>query len=363
MKNLQIQAGPAALLRLRQGGLEPNDVQVMLGAAGGPKWLILSHIDRMLFSSWLPLRTMPLHLIGSSSGAWRFAALTQADPLAAIDRLENGYVNQAYSNSPTPAEVTRGAINILDQFLNPEASTRILNHRHFRLSVVTVRPNWLLASTGNKMVSLLMLLAVLLNICRRQYLQLLFQRVFFHDPRQPPPLSKKNGFAFQKIPLTLTNLKWAVLASGSIPVVTEGVRKIPGAPENLYLDGGIMDYHLDLPLQLNPQAITLYPHYAPRLIPGWLDKRLKWRKPDSRNLNNTILVTPSPAFIRQLPFRRIPDRNDFLRFKGKDKERIAYWKEAIQTSELLAEELYELLNSGRIAQVAQPFPLGFSTPN
>ena len=360
MQNLLIQAGPQALAHLQQYGLQPNDIQVLLGAAGGPKWLILSHLDRMLFSDWLPRRSTPLQLIGSSSGAWRFAALSQRDPLTALDRLEKAYSRQAYSDTPTPAEVTRGAKRVIEQFLQPASIPGILTHPYYRLAVLAVRPAWRLVSAGKKKTMLLMLLAIILNTIHRRALQMLFQRVVFHDPRQRPRWKPHTRCQPHSIPLSETNLKQAVLASGSIPVVTEGVRGIPGAPPNLYLDGGILDYHLDLPLQLKPQSIVLFPHYAPRLIPGWLDKGLKWRRPDPRNLSQMVLISPSSAFIDRLPLGKIPDRNDFIAFRGRDAERIAMWRQAIQKSAILADELYGLLDSGKIATVAQPFPPDFS---
>ncbi|MCG6906092.1 MAG: hypothetical protein LJE63_05650 [Desulfobacteraceae bacterium] len=45
-------------------------------------------MDRFLFGGWITGRRRSLYLVGSSSGAWCFAAAAQADPLAALDRLE-----------------------------------------------------------------------------------------------------------------------------------------------------------------------------------------------------------------------------------------------------------------------------------
>ena len=52
--------------------------------------------------------------------------------------------------------------------------------------------------------------------------------------------------------LTPDNLRAALLASGSIPLLMEGVR-IPGAP-GVYRDGGSADYHLDLDYGPGPGA-------------------------------------------------------------------------------------------------------------
>ncbi|HNB47129.1 MAG TPA: phospholipase, partial [Burkholderiaceae bacterium] len=46
MKALQIHAGPRALAQLHDQGLRPQDVRAVPAAAGGPKGLALSPLDR-----------------------------------------------------------------------------------------------------------------------------------------------------------------------------------------------------------------------------------------------------------------------------------------------------------------------------
>jgi hypothetical protein len=45
-------ADERALKTIRSQGLGPDDVKVMVAAAGGPRWLILGHLDRVLFGGW-----------------------------------------------------------------------------------------------------------------------------------------------------------------------------------------------------------------------------------------------------------------------------------------------------------------------
>ncbi len=71
--SLTLRAGPDALRLLRERGLRAEDIDVMPGASGGPRWLVLAGLDRMLAGDFLRARTRPLHLIGSSIGAWRLA--------------------------------------------------------------------------------------------------------------------------------------------------------------------------------------------------------------------------------------------------------------------------------------------------
>ena len=107
------------------------------------------------------------------------------------------------------------------------------------------------------------------------------------------------------------------MASGSIPMVMSGVKDLPGGPAGTYRDAGVIDYHLDIPF-LKGDGLVFYPHFDQRLIPGWLDKKLTWRRPKKEHLENAVVVAPSTKFVKGLPLGKIPDRNDFMMFKGKD---------------------------------------------
>ncbi|HOW84224.1 MAG TPA: hypothetical protein PK573_16795, partial [Spirochaetota bacterium] len=56
------------------------------------------------------------------------------------------------------------------------------------------------------------------------------------------------------------------------------------------------------------------------------------------------------------PHGKIPDRDDFMLFIGKDGERIAYWRETVARSERLGEEFLEAVDSGKIGKIARPLP-------
>ena len=66
MKALRIYAGPTARQHLEKNGLQPHDIGVVPGAAGGPKGLILGALDRFIFGDWLGQSTQPVHLVGAS---------------------------------------------------------------------------------------------------------------------------------------------------------------------------------------------------------------------------------------------------------------------------------------------------------
>jgi len=159
-----------------------------------------------------------------------------------------------------------------------------------------------------------------------------------------------NNLRVSHADLNHDNLKPALLASGSIPFVMRGIRDIPGAPPGIYRDGGAVDYHLDVPYGLEGNGIVLFPHYTDRIIPGWLDKKLTWRKPSPNNMADILLVAPSPEFVSRLPLGKISDRNDFYRFAGNDRGRFGYWQKVSEAGKELAEDFLAAVANGSIRE-------------
>ncbi len=353
-KNLIVSAGINAYQTVKEKGLKQEMIKIISGAAGGPKWLVLNRFDRMLFSSLLKNRSVPLHLIGSSIGAWRFAAMSQSDPIKAQAKLEESYINQRYDSKPTPAEITAESNKIMESFLDESGIEYILNHPWIKLSFMSVRSRGFISSESKIILGSGLLGSFLLNMINRKLLNLLFERTVFTQSHNSVPFSISNGFPAKRIQLTPQNFRKALLSSGSIPLVMEGIKGIPGTTGGVYRDGGVMDYHLDLPFAVEEDEIVLFPHFTGRIIPGWLDKSLKWRKPDPRHMKNILMVAPSEDYISNLPNRKIPDRNDFWLYKGRDDDRFRDWKIVVEKGQVLADEFYELIQSGRIRDVVTP---------
>ena len=160
--------------------------------------------------------------------------------------------------------------------------------------------------------------------------------------RDQSPFCSLNDLDTAIVPLTEDNVSDAMLASGSIPFLLEGVRSVQGAPEGLYWDGGITDYHFDLPFHLI-KGLVLYPHFSPTITPGWFDKKLFWRQPPLEHFNNVVVVAPSAEFMARLPGGKIPDRNDFQRYS--EGERLANWRRVLDSSHELALEFAELVEN------------------
>ena len=341
-------AGERALLKVKDGGLHPDDVKIVAGAAGGPKWLILAQLDRLLFGKWFQDRSEPLLLLGSSIGSWRFAAASRRDPIAAIDRFESAYIHQAYTTKPSPAEVSRKSLDIMEAFLGDPGPDEVLAHPCQRLNLLAVKSRNLLKFDYNLLLALGLIGAIGGNLISRRLLRLFFSQTLFGDSRTPPPFRSIADGSDAQVALTRANFKKALLASGSIPYVMEGIRDIPGAPPGIYRDGGALDYHLDVPFGLDGNGIILLPHYTNRIIPGWLDKKLTWRKPSKDNMADVLLVAPNPEFVAKLPLGKISDRTDFYHFAGDDEGRFAYWKKVSAAGKELAEEFLEVVSSGNI---------------
>lgn len=349
--DLEFIAGNGAFEMIKGEGLKPGRVRVIPGAAGGPKWLVLNAMDRLIFGRWLAGGPNPVHLIGASIGAWRFAAAAQSDPEWAIGRFEHAYIHQHYDSKPSPEAVSAESVRVLDHYLDETGVRDILSHSGFRLNIIAVRcRNRLTSSRRRVPQGLGLALAAAANGVSRKLLGWFFERTVFHSPEQGPPLFPKNTFSLRQTPLSEANFRKALLASGSIPLVMSGVENIPGAAPGVFRDGGVLDYHMDLPFAVGQEELVLFPHYMPRVIPGWMDKRLKWRKPRPDHMDRVLLVAPSEGFVRRLPLGKIPDRNDFYRFKGRDGDRIAYWQAVVEKGRLLADAFHEAVESGTIRE-------------
>ena len=69
---LTIRAGHIARELILKEGLQPAQVDIIPGAAGGPKGIGIQGLDQAIFGSFLPQAQQRRTLIGSSIGSWRF---------------------------------------------------------------------------------------------------------------------------------------------------------------------------------------------------------------------------------------------------------------------------------------------------
>ena len=346
MHALSFHAGPRALAHLRTHGLRARDIAVVPAAAGGPKGLIFQALDQWLFGTWLAQAPRERTLIGSSIGAWRMAAACHADPVAAFARLGRLYCGQRYTAKPSQQEIDDVCQKLLGDFVGGHEH-EVVNHPHHRLHLLTNRGAGALASPAHRRAELAGFAAAsLLNLGSRARLGKVMERVVISDGRGAPPWlhERFDSFTTHFATLDAANLRSALLASGSLPLIMKPVRDIAGAPPGSYWDGGIIDYHLALPYaRLAQEDIVLYPHFSEHIVPGWLDKAMPWRRAARSarraDLDNVLIVAPTRAFLDTLPRRKLPDRKDFTYYGLDHDERIRNWAQAIAQGQRLRDEL------------------------
>jgi hypothetical protein len=253
----------------------------------------------------------------------------------------------------------------------------VLNNPRFALHIVTSRGRHLLNTEHALRTPLGYAGAFFTNAVRRKAMGAWLERVVFSSTGHansgaasglvPLPFAT-NDYRTRQVALSDTNFNPALQASCSIPFVLQAVHNIPGAPPGAYWDGGITDYHLHLNYpaaqsatkniacyaeptgatglkDLNHEAsakgkanIVLYPHFQKQVVPGWLDKSLKWRHGSTPYLDDMLLLAPNPEWVQTLPNGKIPDRTDFTHFGSDLAGRVKAWAAATSASQQLADE-------------------------
>jgi hypothetical protein len=191
----------------------------------------------------------------------------------------------------------------------------------------------------------------LTNIASRKAMGAWLERAVFSANLAPLPFAA-NDYRTRRYALSERNFADVVQASCSIPFVLNAVHDIHGAPRGAYWDGGITDYHLHLDYRPVGDAterdggVVLYPHFQRAVVPGWLDKSLKWRHRSTHFLDDVIVLAPNPEWVATLPNGKLPDRTDFTRYAHDLKGRIAVWQTAVAESERIRDEFAEWVATG-----------------
>lgn len=350
MSAIRILGGPRARKHVAAHGLQATDLRAIAAAAGGPKGLALIPFDRWLFGEFFAssVRNSPLLLAGASIGAWRMAAASQSSPLPALDRLLEAYLElQRYRALPERDEISATCRQIVREVIGGNAVAFLqLQSPSMDLQVITARER-----SGRSLHSPRKSfgLAALSNVFGRPRLAKHLQRVLFTKEEAGRAFDTLTDDRFESlyIPLEASNLEDALLASGSIPLIANPVCNIQGAPAGCYWDGGLIDYHLYWRWS-TLDGLVLFPHFAPQLTAGWLDKYLPWRRhgigPTGKGwLDNVLLVVPSAELLDRLPNRKLPDRMDFHRYGVDHDRRLRDWRQAIGECARIAEDFAQFV--------------------
>lgn len=311
--------------------------------------MVLNPLDRVLLGAWLDGQTQSVHLLGASIGAWRMACACRPDAAAALREMAEDYIEQRYEHEPGRAPAPTHVSTVFSDALQRRFGGReaeVLSHPRRRLHVFTSRGKGLLARQGRVRTPLGYAGAFAANLLHRRAMGMILDRVVFSDTRDVLPLALQE-YPTHRVPLNAQNLAASILASCSIPFWLDAVHDIAGAPRGAYWDGGITDYHLHLQYQCGPgPGLVLYPHFQQAVVPGWLDKGLKWRHKPTGFLDRMVVLAPDPAWVRSLPNGKLPDRNDFIRYGNDLRGRIKAWSTAAAESQRLADEFGEWLDGG-----------------
>ncbi len=343
---LKIYAGRTALKTIKEHGFKQELFTSFLGASGGPKWFVLLGLDKAIFGDFFTNRTTPLNIIGSSAGAFRAACLTQKDPVATIERLAKNYSETVYSKTANAAEISAKAKLLLDDLFAEQGIEQVISNPLFKAHFIVAKSHGLVSFENKILQAAGLAKSLLCNAISRKSLTSQYQRYIFQAPNSDLLLQDSYQFTTHRKELTQDNIKAALLASGSIPMVMQGVKDIAGCENGMYRDGGIIDYHFDF--KIKNKGLTLYPHFSSTLKAGWFDKKLA-RKVSADNYHKTVLLCPSERFIKSLPYQKIPDRNDFTTMEAE--QRIDYWREVFKRSNLLADEFLAFVEQQNIDKV------------
>ncbi|MDZ7921118.1 phospholipase [Rhodoferax sp.] len=375
MQALHIYAGPKARAALAANGLQPAHIRTIPGAAGGPKGLILGPLDRFIFGDWLTRSQQPVDLVGASIGAWRMASACLNDPATAFARLEHDYIHQHYELAPGQKRVSAEQVSEtfghnLQAFYGGRVP-EVLHHPRYRLHIVTSRGRHLLRTEHGVRTPLGYLGAFLTNTVHRKAMGAWLERVVFSSPlaaaggRCTPLPFGTGDYRTRQVALSEANFNPALQASCSIPFVLKAIHNIPGAPQGAYWDGGITDYHLHLNYpgaqnaiktgaaravstgpdgQFDAKGLVLYPHFQKSVVPGWLDKGLKWRHGATTFLDTMVLLAPNPEWVKTLPNSKLPDRTDFTHYGNDLAARVKAWTAATRASQQMVDEFIAWLD-------------------
>ncbi|TKB51344.1 alpha/beta hydrolase [Ferrimonas sediminicola] len=345
MTPLRILAGPEARRQLAEHGWQPVLFDRFIAASGGPKWLPMAALDRTLMTRWIPAGQR-MRLLGTSSGGWRCAALCHPEAAEAHRRLQHAYIDQRYERRPGEQEVRHNCVGIMRALVGESGFGALLSRPDRVLNLIACR--WKGQRVRRPVAQALSLaLTATLNLASRRLIQAQWERWLFSADHGG--FSEAGELSTHHAELGPDNLEAVLLATGSIPLLSPGELDIPGARSGRYMDGGITDYHLDLPV-LRQGGLVLYPHFHPYALPGWFDKPLKGRRAGA-NFDRVVMLVPSDDFVASLPGAKIPDRDDF-KVLAND-ERIERWQAVVEAGEQLA-HAFTAMVSGEVPLPIEP---------
>jgi hypothetical protein len=337
--------------RLRDRGFSLRDVRAVVFPATGPKWLATAGIDRVLARSTELGGGDRVLLAGASAGAWRALAVASKNPEVVHEHLRRAYCEQRFTRADSPEQISAAYRGLLTEVFERVELAHALSHPRFDLSITTARMLGIgVSPPSQRALAMRLMAAGVSNALTPRGLGAFFEAVRFQTSQL---MAKSAGDGRTKhVLLELGNALDVALASGSVPFHMSTVSGIANAPQGAYLDGGIVDYHLNHELPIVDGLVLLISH-QPRVIAGWFDKLLPWRNGGNFTAN-VVLVYPDLRFIRELPGGQIPTRDDFVTFLHAPDERARRWLAIAESSDRLGEQFLNDAAGGFIAASVEP---------
>ncbi|OTG85693.1 hypothetical protein B9T31_11065 [Acinetobacter sp. ANC 4558] len=337
--SLNIRAGHLAKQLIQKEGLNAAQVDIVPGAAGGPKGLGIQGLDQAIFGDFFIQAHQRRMLIGSSIGSWRFASILAWGAKEGTEKLAQLYTHLHFHKKMTRHDVGNICRDMLTDLIQGKEQ-QLIAHPDYHLTILSIKANHIFQSDKTLPLLTSVMGIVGSNAIARKHNRLFMQRVI-SQPHTHQQFRVDDEFTTLYQSLTEQNIIPWLMASASIPLVMPAVQDIPDAPQGSYRDGGLIDYHIDLPFK--SKGIVLYPHFTDHITPGWFDKILKKRRANPENQARTLLLSPSQEYLQNLPLGRLPDRKDFT-LKGLDQnQRIKLWNQCVSESHRMGDEFLEMV--------------------
>jgi len=159
-----------------------------------------------------------------------------------------------------------------EHWLTDEYIDKILNDKEHKLLIFVdrIKPSWF-----NKIAPLLQMVTFgitsLVNLVYRDSIRLLYQSICFHTCDTKPDIFDPKHDEYQYYKLTKENFREVLLASNSVPFLTNPVSYISGIGEGPFVDGGVLSYQLNSRVQDNYNGLVLSHNSRDKLGGMFLD--------------------------------------------------------------------------------------------
>ena len=135
---LKIRAGHLARELILKEGLQPEQVDIVPGAAGGPKGIGIQGLDQAIFGDFFPRAPQRRTLVGSSIGSWRFASIAAHGAKQGTERLAELYTNLYFHKKMSRLEVSEVCRGMLFDLVQGK-ETELVNHPDHHLTVLSIK--------------------------------------------------------------------------------------------------------------------------------------------------------------------------------------------------------------------------------